>query len=142
MEKVTIYTDGGARNNPGPAALGVVFKNNKGQTIKEYSQYLGQMTNNQAEYQAIIFALRKAKGLKFKKVDCLLDSQLVAEQLNHRYKIKEEGIIPLFIKVWNLMLDFDQVNFKYIPRAKNKEADKLVNQILNAKQKEKTLPGL
>ena len=142
MDRVNIYTDGGARNNPGPAAIGVIFKNKKGQTIKQYSEYLGQMTNNQAEYQAIIFALRKAKGLKFKKVDCFLDSQFIVEQLNHRYKIKEEGIIPLFIKVWNLMLSFNQVTFKHIPREKNKEADKLVNQVLKAKEKEKTLPGI
>lgn len=135
--KIIIYTDGGARGNPGPAAIGVVFRNDKEQSIKEYSEYLGEATNNQAEYQAVIFALKKAKLLfgknkiKQLEIECRLDSELVVKQLNHQYKIEEKNLQSLFIKTWNLLVDFGRVNFVYVPREKNKEADKLVNQALD-----------
>lgn len=146
--KIIIYTDGGARGNPGPAAIGIVFylssealakgDNDKGQIIKEYSEYLGKTTNNEAEYQAVIFALKKAKLLfgkgKIKQieVECRLDSELVIKQLNHQYKIEEENLQLLFIKIWNLLVDFGKVSFIYVPREKNKEADRLVNQALDS----------
>lgn len=129
--KIIIYTDGGSRGNPGPAALGVVINN------KHYSQSLGIKTNNEAEYEAVIFALKKAKHLFGKKnlketeVEVNMDSELIVQQLNHRYKIEGEKIAPLFLKVWNLLLDFGTVQFHYIPREKNKEADKLVNAALD-----------
>lgn len=122
---IKIFTDAGARGNPGPAAIGVIINN------KKYSQYLGQRTNNQAEYEAVIFALEKAKKLKLRQVEINLDSELVSKQLNHEYKIKDKSLQRLFIKVWNLSLDFDKVIFHCISREKNKEADKLVNQELN-----------
>jgi len=149
MSKLILYTDGGSRGNPGPGALGVVIKieNEKLKMKKEYSKYLGEITNNQAEYEALIFGLRKAKGIikskKLpKKVECFLDSELVVEQINHQYKIKNQGIQPLFIKVWNLTLDFDKVTFKCIPREENKEADRLVNEVLDSKARESSLPGI
>jgi len=149
MQRLILYTDGGSRGNPGPGALGVVIKiqNEKLKMKKEYSKYLGNVTNNQAEYEAIIFGLQKAKGIikskKLpKKVECFLDSELVVEQINHQYKIKNQGIQPLFIKVWNLTLDFDKVTFKCIPREENKEADRLVNKILDSKARENSLPGV
>ncbi len=140
--KIKIYTDGGSRGNPGPAAVGVVFKNQQDQVIKEYSDYIGETTNGQAEYAAIIFGLRKAKGLKYKKVEVYLDSQFIVEQLNGNYKIKEEGIIPLFIKTWNLRLDFDYIKFNFIRREQNKEADKMVNLALDRQVKINKIPGL
>jgi len=135
--KVILHTDGGARGNPGPAAIGVVI------TIppndqKQYSQYIGKTTNNQAEYSALIFAFKKLKQIfgknkiKDLEVECYLDSELVVNQLNGKYKILEKGLQPLFLEVWNLKIDFKNVNFNYIPREENKEADKLVNQALNA----------
>ncbi|MGC8776021.1 MAG: ribonuclease HI family protein [Minisyncoccia bacterium] len=130
-EKIVIYTDGGARGNPGPAAIGVIIGN------KKYSKYLGIKTNNEAEYEAIIFALKKAKQLigklKAKKteIEIKMDSELVCKQLNAQYKIKEPHLFPLFIEIWNLKMDFKKVFFNYIPREKNFEADKLVNQELN-----------
>lgn len=161
MNKLYIYTDGGARGNPGPAAIGVVISEKKLEEkksfdklrmtgmIKKYSEYIGQATNNQVEYQALIFALRKAKGI-FKKAgfagkgqaECFLDSELIVQQLNHQYKIKDKDLIELFIKVWNLTLDFNKVTFKYIPREKNRQADCLVNKALDEKEKEKSLPGI
>ncbi|MEK9173395.1 MAG: ribonuclease HI family protein [Patescibacteria group bacterium] len=129
--KLVIYTDGGARGNPGPAALGVVVGD------KEYSEYLGEMTNNKAEYLALVFALKKAKALLGGKkaggaeVEVRMDSELIVRQLNGIYKIKEPDLQPLFIEVWNLRLDFGKVIFKHIPREQNKRADRLVNQALD-----------
>jgi len=144
--KITIYTDGGARGNPGPAAIGVVIKK-EGQTLKKYFQFIGEATNNQAEYEAVIFALKKVKLLFGRKkaktmaLEVYTDSELMARQLNHQYKIKEEDLQPLFLKVWNLILDFRQVSFKHILRQQNKEADRLVNQALDKEEKTSTLPG-
>jgi len=142
--KITIYTDGGARGNPGPAAIGAVIIQN-GQIIKKYSEFIDEATNNQAEYQAVIFALKKVKLLFGKKkaketeIEFYSDSELIIKQLNHQYKIKEEELQPLFIKTWNLILDFKQVIFKHIPREKNKEADRLVNQALDEQGREQAL---
>jgi len=144
--KITIYTDGGARGNPGSSAIGVVIKK-EGQTLKKYFQFIGEATNNQAEYEAVIFALKKVKLLFGRKkaktmaLEVYTDSELMARQLNHQYKIKEEDLQPLFLKVWNLILDFRQVSFKHILRQQNKEADRLVNQALDKEEKTSTLPG-
>jgi len=138
--KFIIYTDGGSRGNPGPSAIGVVVCNDKGEPIKKYSESIGQATNNEAEYQAVIFALKKIKALYGKdkmsqsQIEMRIDSELVVKQLNHEYKIEESNIQTLFLKVWNLMLDFGKVKFISIPREKNKEADKLVNQELDVSQ--------
>lgn len=134
--KFIIYTDGGARGNPGPAAIGVVI--NGPIEVKKYSEYIGKATNNEAEYQAVIFALKKLKQLIGKEkakseadVEIHLDSELLANQLNGEYKIKEKDLQLLFLEVWNLKQDFKSVSFKYIPREDNRGADRLVNQALD-----------
>jgi len=138
--KLIIYTDGGAEINPGPAAIGVVICNEKAETLKEYSEAIGTHTNNEAEYQALIFALKKVKLLFGKKkakqmqIECRLDSELVVKHLNHQYKIKEKKLKPLFLELWNLTLDFGKIEFKHIPREKNKRADRLVNQALKVNE--------
>ena len=146
MKKITIYTDGGSRGNPGPAAAGIVFCNEKGQSFKKYSQYLGDsLTNNEAEYLAVIFALKKFKQLfgkkiaKVSEVQVKSDSELLVKQLGGRYKIEEPKIQSLFLVLWNLKLDFKKVKFSLIPRDKNKEADFLVNEALDAVAKNKKL---
>ena len=127
MNKMVIYTDGGARNNPGPAAIGVVIGE------KEYSKFLGQATNNEAEYQAIIFALKKVKQLigkgksKSAEIEIKSDSELLISQLNGQFKIKEKNLVPFFIEIWNLKQNFGEVKFVQIPREENKRADLLVN---------------
>ena len=138
MRKIIIYTDGGSRGNPGPAAIGVVFCNEKKQCFKDYSEYLGDnLTNNEAEYKAVIFALQKFKALFGKKlaqnseVELKSDSELLIKQLNGLYKILEPKIQTLFITVWNLKLDFKKLKFTLISREKNQEADKLVNTALD-----------
>jgi ribonuclease HI len=138
MRKIIIYVDGGARGNPGPAAIGVLFCNEKGICFKKFSEYLGKMTNNEAEYKAAIFALKKFKALFGKKlaketeIEIRSDSELLVNQINGKYKILEEDLQPLFLELWNLKLDFKKVKFKLISRKKNKEADKLVNQTLDS----------
>ena len=141
MEKIVMYTDGGSRNNPGPAAVGVYIETLR----KQYGHYIGQKTNNEAEYEAVIFGLKKIKQLvgkdkiKDTEIEIYLDSELVERQLNHVYKIKEENIQKLFIEVWNMMLDFGKVTFNHVPREKNKIADKLVNEALDTEEKQAKL---
>lgn len=146
MKKIIIYTDGGSRGNPGKAAIGVVFCNEKEQIIKKYGEYLGDaLTNNEAEYGAVIFALKKFKALFGKAiadisdVEIRSDSEFLAKQMNGEYKILDEKIQKLFIEVWNLKLDFKSVKFKHIPREKNSDADRLVNEALDAKVGAKSL---
>lgn len=127
MDKgLKIYTDGGAIGNPGPAGLGVVICDEKGEILAEHSKYIGEATNNQAEYQALILALEKAKQMGAKNLECFLDSELVVKQLNGEYRVKDKDLGPLFIKVWNLKQGFKKITFCHIPREKNKEADRLV----------------
>ena len=141
-----MYTDGGSRGNPGPAAIGVYISASGGETLeKKYGEYIGEKTNNEAEYQALIFGLKKIKQLVGKKktklaeITCYLDSELVVNQLNHKYKLQEKNIQKLFLEIWNLMLDFKAVKIYHILREKNKIADKLVNQALDEKEKQGTL---
>lgn len=136
-EKVIIYCDGGARNNPGPAAIGAVMEW-QGGSKNGYSEYLGKATNNEAEYRAVVFALKKAKQLFGKEkannleIEIKSDSELLVNQLNGRYKIKDQDLQPLFFEIWNLKSDFAEVKFVQIPREENKEADSLVNRELNS----------
>jgi len=146
MKKIIIYTDGGSRGNPGPAAAGIMFCNEKGQSIKEYSEYLGDnLTNNEAEYKAVIFALKKFKAVFGKKlaknseIEIRSDSELLVKQLNAKYKILNENIQPLFLEIWNLKFDFKKLKFRQISRDKNKQADKLANEALDAKSKTQSL---
>ena len=141
MKKIIIFTDGGSRGNPGPAAIGIIFCNEKGEIIRRYSEEIGDATNNEAEYKAVIFALKKFKALfgnklaKNSEIEIRSDSELLIKQLNGEYKILEPNIQNLFLEIWNLRLDFKKVKFKLISREKNKEADNLVNEALNSKQK-------
>jgi len=130
--KLFLYTDGGSRNNPGPSASGIVIKNEKGDVVTAYGEYLGIQTNNYAEYMAAISALTKAKELGATEVELVVDSKLVCEQLNRNWKVKHSNIQPLFIKAWNAMQEFKKVKIKHILREGNKEADAEVNKILDA----------
>ena len=135
IKKLIIYTDGGSRGNPGPSGIGVVIDD------REYSEFIGQATNNEAEYKAAIFALKKVKALFGKKaiknseIEVRSDSELLVRQLNGEYKILDSKIQPLFLRVWNLKIDFKRVKFNLVPREKNKTADGLVNEALDRQQK-------
>lgn len=146
MKKIIIYTDGGSRGNPGPGAAGFVFCNEKNQPLKQYSEYLGDdLTNNEAEYRALILALKKFKALFGKKlassssVEARSDSELMVKQLSGEYKVLEPKIQALFMEVWNLRLDFSEIKFKLIPRERNTQADKLVNEELDKQGRTQTL---
>ena len=144
MEKhYIIYTDGGSRGNPGPSAIGVVIE---GPEIgkKEYGEYVGETTNNIAEYQAMVFALKKLKQLigsdraAESTVEVRADSELLVRQLSGEYKVKEENMQDLFMEVWNSRLDFKKVDFVHVVREQNKQADRLVNYALD-KEEDKLL---
>lgn len=130
MEKLIVNTDGGARGNPGPAGIGVVFFDAKNNIIAEFSEFIGDATNNVAEYKALIRALEKAREFKYQELECRLDSELVVKQLRGEYKVKGSHLKELYEKVQELTF-FLPVSFKHIPREKNKEADYLVNKAID-----------
>ncbi len=136
MKPLVLYTDGGARGNPGPAAIGVVIQDSA-TGGKEYGERIEDTTNNVAEYKAMIFGLKKAKHLLGgdaaikAEVEIRSDSELIVSQMNRKYKIKDQDLQPLFVELWNLTLDFKSVRFVHIPREENKEADALVNRALD-----------
>lgn len=125
-----LFTDGGARGNPGPAAIGGVLYDGQ-KKLGEFSKYIGETTNNQAEYQAIEEGLKLALKNNIINLKCYLDSELVVKQLNKQYKVKDKNLAKNFVKVWNLSLQFKDIGFFHVRRELNKEADKLVNQALD-----------
>ena len=131
MKHAVIHTDGGARGNPGPAGIGVVIRMNGEK--KYFKKYIGETTNNQAEYQAVIFALEKAKDIGIESIDFVLDSELVVEQLNRKFKVKDKDLGVLFVKIWNRMQEFKKITFRHVMRSDNKEADHLVNEAIDRK---------
>lgn len=131
IEKVIIYSDGGARGNPGPAAIGVVIYGTGEKPIKKTSRTIGNATNNQAEYKALILGLSEALDLGAKEVTVFLDSELVVRQLSGQYKVKEPELQNLTAEVFRLSNKFLSVEYNHVPREKNKLADKLVNKALD-----------
>lgn len=130
---VKIYTDGGSRGNPGPAACGIVIFDDKGKLLKINGKYLGIATNNQAEYEGLVTALRMAAQMKVSVVKCYLDSELIVKQLTAVYKVKNEKIYRIKETIDKLIKQFDHVEYYHVPREKNKFADKLVNIVLDSK---------
>lgn len=131
--KLISFSDGGARGNPGPAGIGAVLYNEKNELLEELSFYLGETTNNQAEYRALIMALEKAQALGATEMECYLDSELVVKQLNREYKVKNQDLAPLFLKVHNISLAFKKISFHHVPREKNSVADGLANRAMDRK---------
>lgn len=137
MEKVIAYTDGGARGNPGPSGIGVQILDGDGKVLKEVSKFLGNATNNFAEYNGVLVALQTLKAMFGKTtremdVELRMDSELVKKQLNGEYQIKEPGLVPYFIEIHNLRVsNFPNLTLTHIPREKNKEADRLSNEAMD-----------
>ncbi len=138
MEKIVIYTDGGSRGNPGVSGAGACIMDGvSGEELACASEFLGNRTNNFAEYAAVLLGLKKAKMLFGKKtkdmeVEVRMDSELVKKQLSGEYQIKEETLFPYFIKIWNIKItDFPNIKFVHIAREKNKRADELANDAMD-----------
>jgi ribonuclease HI len=127
--KVISYTDGASRGNPGPAGIGALILDEQGETIAEIYRYIGITTNNEAEYRALIAALERAAELQAQTVDCFMDSELVARQLNGQYKVKSEKMIELHARVKELAAKFVKVTFGHVRREHPQQrlADKLAN---------------
>lgn len=138
MQKIVIYTDGGARGNPGPAGIGVSIQEEDGKILKEFGEYIGAQTNNYAEYTALIRALeelQKIFGDKTKdlSVEVRMDSELIVRQMSGIYKVKEPGLKVLFGKVAQIKMEsVPNLIFTHVRREKNARADELVNEAIDA----------
>ena len=130
---LVINTDGGARGNPGPAGIGLVIKNEAGELLYSYGGYIGETTNNVAEYSALIKALEESVNLGGTSLLIQMDSELIVKQMQGVYKIKQPTLQELATKVLALLKKFESYNFVHVRREFNKEADALVNQALDAR---------
>jgi len=131
--KAKLFTDGGSRGNPGPSAIGGVLYADDNKIIDTFSEYTGEGTNNQAEYNALLTGLELAQEHGIDEIDCFLDSELVVKQLNKEYKVKDEELAKVFVKIWNLSQTFKEVTYSHVRREFNKEADAMVNKALDAR---------
>lgn len=123
MKRAVIYTDGASSGNPGPAGIGAVIRINGHKTT--ISEYIGKTTNNVAEYTALIKALQYTRQKKIRSVEVFTDSELLVKQIHGIYRVRNEGLIPLYNKVISLLSSFDSFSIIHVPREKNKEADSL-----------------
>lgn len=137
-KKIYLYTDGGARGNPGVSGAGAVMFDDSGKVLKETSKYLGEKTNNYAEYAGVALGLEMIAKY-FGKAQCKnldvivrMDSELICKQLNAEYQIKEESLFPFFIHIHNLTVStFPSVSFEHVPRNENSHADRLANEAMD-----------
>jgi ribonuclease HI len=129
--RVTVHVDGGARGNPGPAAAAAVVSDEAGNVLDEASVLLGRTTNNVAEYRGLLLGLERARALGATEVEVVNDSELVAHQVNGRYKVRHPDMKPLHAEALAALAGFDAWTVKPVPRARNAEADALVNQALD-----------
>ena len=130
--KVVLHVDGGARGNPGPAAIGMVISRPDGQVIEELAEPIGVATNNVAEYRALLRGLERARAIGAGEVEIVNDSELVARQLTGAYKVKHAAMKPLHAEAMAALNGFDSWRIRSVPRAQNARADELVNQALDA----------
>jgi len=130
--KLVLHVDGGARGNPGPAAIGVVVSTPDGELIDEISETIGRATNNVAEYRALLRGLERAQELGASELEIVGDSELVARQLTGAYKVKHPAMRPLYEQAIAALRGLDRWNIRTVPRAENARADALVNSALDA----------
>jgi ribonuclease HI len=130
--KLVVHVDGGARGNPGPAAAAAVLATPDGQVVDEAAERLGEATNNVAEYRALLLGLERARALGATEVEVVNDSELVARQVNGRYRVKHPDLIPLHRAAVDALGDFARWSLTPVPRRENADADALVNQALDA----------
>ena len=130
-KRLLIYIDGAARGNPGPAGIGIVIFDDEKNRIKEFHKYIGEATNNVAEYNALVYALQEAHMLGSRDLVVHMDSELIYKQLKGEFRVKDKKIKPLFDKAIHLINGLDKIELKHIDRSLNKEADKLANKGIN-----------
>ena len=141
LQHIVIYTDGASRGNPGPSSIGVAFVHPDGTLLKEFGERLPNGTNNEAEYMAVVFGLKKlrslvgAEHLSRMTVELRMDSQLVARQITGEYKLENEKVFKSFIMIWNIRQDIGKLIVKHVPREKNTIADRLANEALDREQR-------
>ncbi|MBN2847574.1 MAG: ribonuclease HI family protein [Coriobacteriia bacterium] len=128
-----VNTDGGARGNPGPAGVGIVLRSPDGAVSAEGGAYLGETTNNVAEYEAVLWGLRAALAAGASCVEVRADSELVVKQMNGAYRVKSPGLRPLFLEAQQLRRRFERVDFVHVRREANAEADALANQAMDTR---------
>ena len=132
VEKVVVHVDGGARGNPGPAAVGaVVTAPEGGEPLAEKGVYIGEATNNVAEYRAVLLGIELARQLGAKELEIVNDSELVARQIGGQYKVKHAGLKPPFLETMRELREFDHWSVRNVRRESNERADELVNQALD-----------
>jgi ribonuclease HI len=131
VKTLRLYTDGGARGNPGPAGLGMVIEDDQGMRLWGGYRYVGTATNNKAEYLALIEGLRRAAEWRPDRLEVYMDSRLVVEQVAGRFKVKNEDLLPLHRQVKQLLGGFSDVTVSYVPREKNRGADALANRAMD-----------
>ena len=130
--KVVVHVDGGARGNPGPAAIGVVVSDPDGVVLEELGERIGVATNNVAEYRALLRGLERARALDAREIEIVNDSELVARQITGAYKVKHPAMKPLHAEAIAALSEFDRWRIRSVPRADNARADELVNEALDA----------
>ena len=131
MDKVVVHVDGGARGNPGPAAAAAVATTPDGDELAERNAFLGEATNNAAEYRALLLGLELARELGAREVDVVNDSELVARQIGGEYKVKHAGLKPLYLEAMRALRAFDRWSVRSVRREGNIRADELVNEALD-----------
>ncbi|HEX4751897.1 MAG TPA: ribonuclease HI family protein [Solirubrobacterales bacterium] len=132
MSKLTVNVDGGARGNPGPAAIGVVVRDADGTVVESVGETIGRQTNNVAEYQALLRGIELAAAHGATEVELIGDSELVVRQIEGRYKVKNAAMKDLHAEAKKALAKFDSWSIRHVKRAQNADADKLVNQALDA----------
>lgn len=136
-KKIYIYTDGGSRGNPGPAGIGILILDENKRPLKEYKEYIGKTTNNQAEYKALIKALELASSYTKGEVFCTLDSELVVRQLDGQYSIKNNNLKNLFLQLKKIEKGFEKISYTHVKRENPfiKRVDMMVNEVLDEKER-------
>ncbi len=133
LHEAKLYSDGGSRGNPGPSAGAFLICKMDDNVVEKSGFYIGTATNNQAEYQALLKGLQRSQALGVRKLNVLMDSELIVKQLNGLYKIKNKGLEPLYRQIKDLASGFEEISFTHVPRVLNEKADEEVNRILDEK---------
>ena len=131
IKEIFVYVDGASRGNPGPAGAGVWIIDADGHCLSKRAEFLGVTTNNVAEYQALLVGLKEAIKLSPARLSVYMDSELVVKQVRGEYRVRSKDLLPLYTQVKKIMQRFSSVSLQYIPRKKNREADRLANHAID-----------